>query len=191
MEIPQTSLAWRQFHDRELTAQSGANPYASGNKVEGVTYAAEVNAIEGNAGLMAGAIAKDNADLWVRSCRLLLTCGALWDDAPFTALLENVPTPFGPANPVKKYLRPDAAIIIREDTMMFQPRDQQIARAKDNLMTVAPLAQMFPQALGAAMEEYQRARGEKNISKYMAGPSPAPPMGAAGQMDPATPAIGG
>ena len=59
MEIPGAVMNWMTINKQEIVANSGANPYASGNKVEGVTYAAEVNAIQNSAGLMAATISRD------------------------------------------------------------------------------------------------------------------------------------
>lgn len=169
-EVDRTTLEWRNQNEQELVAQSGANPYASGNKVDGVKYAAEVNAIQGASGLMAATVAKDNAEFWERVVRKVLEVGSAFDRAPFAARIDRVLVEFDEADSIRQYLRPDAELTIREQSMQFEPAEARIARAKAKLDVAMAMAKQFPGGVAQAYEEVLKAMGEKNISKYLDAP---------------------
>jgi len=176
-EIPQTVLAYRADNMRELVAESGADPYASGAPVEGTNYAAEVNAIQGAAGLMAGVIAKDYSDLWRRIARDVLALGSIYDTAPCSIRLEDVFLEFDEGDQIKGYLRPDATPVVREDAMQYVDRKARMALALQDLNTAMQVAQMHPAAVTLAYRNYLRAAGHDNVDKWLEAPaSPAQMM---------------
>lgn len=180
---PPSIYAWRDQNEREMTAQSGDNPYQSGNVAPGIQYASEVAAIQGNAGLMAASIAKVNASLWERIAKKFLAAGDLYDDMPIT--IRDLPVPgstatidmdFNQQNPVAQFLRPDATLAIHEDSMKFKSREQKIAEAKEKFQTALTVAQLYPNAIKTGYKKYLKAFGERNVEEWMAQPA-APPMG--------------
>ena len=176
LDVPARAMEYRQINEQELVAQSGANPYASGNAVKGVKYAAEVNAIQGNAGLVAATIAKDEAAAWAADIGKLLSNGKDYDDEPITLRLRDgddiLELVFDESDPIRGYLRPDGQIVVSEDTLIYQPRDQKMARAGADIEIGLQLAPIFPGYLKKAVEEYLRASGKKNIGDYLAAPEP-------------------
>lgn len=170
--LPQPLVDWRNQHEKELVAQGGVNPYASGAPVEGTNYAAEVNAIQGQAGLVAGTIGKDNADFWVRTLRKVLAKGKAYDSGPVTIEIDSVKSAFGENFPIGPYLTPFAEIVIHEDSMQFIPKEQRIAMAKDRLNVASLVGQFFPNAVKEEYRNYLLATGEKNVDKYLAPPDP-------------------
>ena len=178
--ISQDIIRWRELNNLEIISQGGANPYATGAPVEGVSYAAEVNAIQGNSGLMAGNIAKDLAAFWQRVVRKFLAAAKLYDDRPITVLIEGTDLPFDEFNPIKRFLRPDADVLVRESTMLFKTQTQKIQEALLKLQTSQAMAQLFPNAPRLAFLDYLTETGEKSLEKWMeVGPTMIPtPAGA-------------
>lgn len=175
--LMQPLVEWQRDHSQELTSQGGANPYASGAPVEGTTYAAEVNAIQGAAGLMAGAIAKDNDSMWSRVLRKVLAKGAAYDERPITLQINGAPSQFGPDFPIGPYLRPLAEMVITEDSTQFQPREMRIQAAVRDLDVALKVAAIAPSAPLEAFQDFLKAKGEKNIDKYLKPPATAMPVG--------------
>ncbi len=177
-DVEATVLNWIDRNQKELTEQSGVNPYASGNAID-VDFAAETAAIQNASGLVAGVIAKDNAAFWERVTRKFLAVAHKYDDRPFVCTIDEVPITFDEGDPVSEYLDPMAEIVIQEDTMAFRPRQQRVAEAMQDIEVAAKVAQFFPNAINKAYENYLRARGEKNLKEYMKPPEPMmQPMGA-------------
>lgn len=164
--LTQPLIDWRSYHDRELIAQSGINPFSLGAPVEGTNYAAETRAIEGAAGLMAGAIAKDNADFWVRTLRKVLAKGRLYDERAITITVGDAPSTFGPEFPIGQYLMPFAEMVINEDSTQFQPREQRIQTAIRDLDVALKVAAIFPNAPAEAFDDFLRAKGIKNADAW-------------------------
>jgi len=177
MAVPDSVGEVYAQNKQELTANIGVNPYASGNKVEGINYAAEVNAIESSAGLTAATISKDHAEHWQRVISKTLANGAAYDEKPLEFAYEGVVLRFDSADPIRLYLRPDAKPTIADDTMQFRSRDQRIQSADQVLSVCAQpaLLQRFPKALDRAFEMFLRAVGEKNIDAWTEQPPPPPP----------------
>lgn len=169
-------LAWRSYHAQELVAHGGANPYASGAPVEGTDYAAEVNAIQGQSGLMAGAITKDSSGLWVRVLRKQLALGQAYDESKYTLMINDAPSTFGPDFPIAPYLRPMSEIVITEDSTQFQPREMKIQAAIRDLDVALKSAAVAPGAPLEAFKGFLKAKGEKNIDKWLQAPAGAMPM---------------
>lgn len=176
-EIPDGILQRRQENDQDMTQQSGANPYAMGDKVDGVNFAAQVNAIRADAGLIAGTIAKDNADFCVRVGKKVLAKGKTLDQEPITVRIEGTDVEFGPDNLIAQYLRPDAQLAIREETMQFRPREEKVQEALLMVQQAKGLP-MFPELLKEAVKDLLVAMGKENIDKLLT--QPVPTMGAPG-----------
>ena len=180
MEIPGAVMNWMTINKQEIVANSGANPYASGNKVEGVTYAAEVNAIQNSAGLMAATISRDHASHWARVSTKTLANGKNYDFQSLRLNRQGVNLQFGPQDPIAAYLRPDAPPSVTEDSMRFEPKEAKIARAGALASFFAnPLImQQFPSGLKESVELLLRANEVKDVAAFMAPPQ-APPPGTA------------
>lgn len=176
LEIPKTVLLHSQAAESELYASSGANPYASGSKVEGVTYAAEVNAIEGNASLVAGWIATDNAACWGRVAKKCLANGKAYDLMPLRLTLDGEALEFGPEDPIGDYLRADADPVVAEDSAAFAPRDKRIGDAAALMSAAKTVEATHPGLLTVAVEKFARAWGLRDVAKVMAPPAPPPGM---------------
>lgn len=176
LAIPASNLQWRQYHEQEITAMAGANPYASGAPVEGTSYAAEVNAINAASGLMAGTIAKENADFWLRMLRKFLAKGAGFDEWPLVVRHEDVTLVFDESDPVRQYLRPDTKLTIREDSMQFVDQQTKIRLAAADLDAALKVQQIFPATVKEQYENYLRARGEKNVDKHFEAPAQQAPV---------------
>lgn len=178
-------MQWREMNNIEIISQGGANPYAAGAPVQGVSYAAEVNAIEGNSGLMAGNIAKDLAAFWQRAVRKFLGAAKLYDDQPILLTVDGADLTFDGYNPIKRFLRPDADVLVKESTMQFKPREQKIQEALLKLQTSQAMAQIFPKAPAMAFEDYLVALGEKNPTAWLEqAPQPMAPQQLPQEMDP-------
>lgn len=184
-DIPNALLEWDNQNRQRITGQSGANPYASGAPVEGTNYAAEVNAIQNSAGLMAGTIAKLNAGFWIRTVRKFLAKGAAFDEWPLIVRYEKTDLKFDETDPIRTYLKPDTRIVIREDSMQFLDQQTKLAMAAKDVEIAASVG---PEALAESYKDYLKAGGKRDIEKYLpqAQPVPAPTPG----MAPA-PTVGG
>lgn len=187
LEVPHALLNYRAFHEGEMQSQSGANPFASGEPLEGTNFAAEVHAIQGASGLMSGTIAKDNAEFWIRTLRKFLAKGAVYDNKYFTARFEDVTLEFDEANPINIYLQPHANLTIRENSMQFVDPQSKIMLAKADFdMAVAANMATQGMLMGAVLKSYEnylRARGETNVSQFLQPtmpPAAAPPAESGG-----------
>lgn len=186
--VSDSLLAWHQINEQEITKQSGVNPYQSGTKVEGTKFAAEVNAIQGAAGLVAGTIAKDFTEFWRRVTSKFLAVAALYDDRPWSTQYrvgdDPITLTFDESDPIRQYLKPDADIVIREDSMTYRDRQTLIQEAdRDLAIYLQPqVMMMFPNMAKKAMENRLRAKGEKNLTEWLAAPEPV--ASAPGGVDP-------
>lgn len=186
--IDQTLIEYRNANERELTGAGGVNPYASGNPVKDVQYAAQVNAIQGQSGLTASAIAKDVADAWIKIGKGLLSVGKEYDDEPLVVRSvdgdvmweERFDRETGPVN---QYLRPDADLVVSEDELSFKSKEQKIAQAAAHLQVAMSVAQMYPGVLSKALETYLRAMGERDIAAQLQPPQQAVDPAAAALMN--------
>jgi hypothetical protein len=141
-----------------------------GSKVDGISYASEVNAIQSQAGLTAGVVARAHAAHWERTVTKYLATCYLYDDMPVRLRYDDVVLEFGPDDPVRDFLQPDAKVVVREDSMSYAPREQEMVQAS-NLLTIATgLAQLYPQGVGEAYKKVLEANGIKNTGKWMEQP---------------------
>jgi hypothetical protein len=177
MAIPDSVGEYHSNNKGELISNLGVDPYASGNKVDGISYATEVNAIQASSGLTAATIAKNHAEHWQRVISKSLANGATYDVKPIDLTYEGVPLKFHEGDPIKLYLRPDAKPTIADDTMQFRSRDQRIQAALQvlNVCSNPVILQKFPEALENAFVRFLRAIGEQNIDSWTKEP-PAPPQ---------------
>ena len=183
LEIPATLREHLQYHDSNIVAESGVNPYALGDTAAGTQYAAEVNAIQGAAGLTAGVIQKAHTAHWERTITKFPAVCKQYDDMPIHLRYDDVKLMFDASDPIRGYLEPDARVTVREDSLSFAPKAQGIAMAKDELAVAQGMAQQFPMAVQQAYEQYLTATGKKNTQKWLEQPEmnslPGPDHGAA------------
>lgn len=196
LPVSDSVLKWRDTNNQSLIAQGGANPYASGNKVEGIAFASEVQAIQGNAGLVSGAIAKDGAEFWMWIAKTYLAFGKKYDDMPCTIQFDDgIELVFDDADPIRNYLKPEADLVVQEDTILMMSKTQKVQMAAAILtQCMNPImVQAFPDALSQAFEKFLRANGEKNIQAWLKppqGPPPGPPGAPMPVMPPGIPPQG-
>ncbi len=183
-DIPANLLQWRDILKQGLTAMGGSNPYASGNKIDGIAFASEVSAIEGAAGLTAATVASDHAGHYQRAARATLANGANYDGLPLVLVLDDTPMTFGTEDPIGPYLRPDAHAQVSEDALVYASKDQRIGRAAalyDQALKGAPF--LGPVPVQKAFKGVLEASGERDVASWFASPA-APDGGAAGEADP-------
>lgn len=171
MEIPSSIVQFYQQNDSDLTGMAGVNPYASGERVEGVSYAAEVNAIQGNSDLTASTIAKDVASFAQRMVKIYLATAALYDDNPVTIRVGETELSFGPDMPISMFIRPDMDLMVSEDSMKFMSELDRVQLARAGLQDAMSVAQIAPQAPLKAYEKLLRVSGEKDIAKWLEPPA--------------------
>ena len=171
LEVPNTHHHQLAYHDKNIVAESGADTYALGNTVQGTQYAAEVNAIKGAAGLTPGSIARSHSAHWERTITKYLGACALYDDMPVRIRYDDVTLNFDANDPIKDYLQPDAKVTVREDSMAYAPKQQQIAQAQVELQTAMSVAQLYPRAVGEAMKRWLEAIGVKNQAAWLEQPA--------------------
>jgi hypothetical protein len=180
LEIPLSLIQWQATHTTNLQGQGGADPYASGAPLQGVKNIPEVMAIRASSGLMPGTIVKDNTAFWIRMIRKFLAKGATSDEWPLVVRHEDVDLLFDESDPIRQYLKPDAKLTVREDTMVYQDQATKMQLAKMDVDTAVAVntaaGGLFPNALKEAYQNYLGARGEKNVDKYLK--PPEAPMGA-------------
>lgn len=191
MEVAQTVLAYRQQQEQNIIAQSGVDPYLSGNKVDNIEFAAQVNAIKGSAGLVAGSVAKDVSVFWQKIVKRTICNGHKFDEEPITLLMRDgadmLEYVFNKDNPIRDYLKPGSDIVISEDTLTFKPRDQKAQEALLDVQLGQALAPLgYTNFLPKALENYLRAKGEKNPGEWLEMQAPPmDPMMGGPAMDPA------
>lgn len=184
LSIPKEIAQYYEHNEQELIGQGGNNPYAFG-KVDGVSYASEVHAIEGNAGLTAANLATDHGGHYVRVVKKTLANAVKYDDMPIVLIYDETKLAFGPSDPIGKYLRPDAVPVIAEDSLMFEPREKRIERSLALLKVAQSVYAIAPQSLTLAYEEVLRAFGVQNVKEHFEPPvggtgAPPPPGSSAG-----------
>lgn len=186
MEISSSFMEYWRINDQELVAHSGANPYATGDKVTGIQFASEVNAIQSSAGLTVSTITGDHGAHYERMIFKTLANAKKYDVAPLELTYDDLTLEFGPGRPIGEYLREDAVVKISEEMLHYESREKKMQRAQgvlNNALTVA--AVVGPQTVKLAYEEFLRAAGIRNVSQHLRPPE-MPAMGPPGQdpMDP-------
>lgn len=169
---PNTSvLEWMNHNIRQAQAQSGASSYATGEVVEGTQFAREVSALRADTTLVAGTIARINASLWSRACRMFLSVAKLYESRNFQMTMEGERI-FLSAQEVRDFLRPDALPIVREESTQFMPQADRIAQKMSLLKLEMELAKLFPQGMPPGVAQAHElallAFGQRNIKKFVA-----------------------
>jgi hypothetical protein len=193
IEISSSLMEYWRMNDQELVAHSGANPYATGDKVTGIQFASEVNAIQSSAGLTVSTITGDHGAHYERMILKTIANAKKYDVAPLELTYDDLTLEFGPARPIGEYLRGDAVVKISEEMLHYESRERKMQRAQgvlNNALTVAPV--VGPQTVKLAYEDFLRAAGIRNVSQHLRPPDPVPmgPGGMpgdpemAGQIDP-------
>lgn len=152
-----------------------------GDRVEGVEFSSQVNAIRGDSGLVAGNIARDNADWWERCTRKFLAKGKAYDSRPIVLAIDGVDLLFDAADPISGYLRPDAEITVREDSMRFRSRQEKVYEAQLMLDTALVVQKFFPKAPVMGYRQFPEADDEQSPEKWMEGSPLEAPMPTQGQ----------
>ncbi len=167
LEIRQTDMLYKQHHEEKLTAMSGANPYAGGQRVAGVEYAAEVQQIASSSNLTASSIANDYTGFIQRTVQKVLLAGFEYDRSAYQFKFEGVTLNFNQENPIQHYLQPDAVVIVRQDASVFKTDQQKISESLMGLKTAMELAERYPGLVDSELRAFLRARGVKNIEGYL------------------------
>lgn len=179
LEIPATLDGYHRYNTQEITSNGGADPSQLGRVTE-AEFATQVAQVQQNSSLTAGMVAKDHTAHWERTIRKYLAAAVLYDDMPLTVVLDGTKVEFGPANPIGRFLAPDADVAIREDATQFAPKDAAIQRAAADLQVAMSVAQAFPNAVKEAYAAYLKAVGVRNPGKWLeasASPMPMAPDG--------------
>lgn len=165
--IQPSALEWVNSNVQQIIEQAGVNPYAYGGKVEGIQYAAEVSAIEGNADLTTSWAARAYALAWQRVATIMLKTGAAFDEEEFTVTMHGTKLQLGPHNPPWQYLDPSLNVVVRESSVIFKPKQQMIMDAVNDLTIAQQMVPFFPNAVKMAYQGYLRAKGEKNPDAWL------------------------
>jgi hypothetical protein len=176
LKVPAELYEDQQYHEKQLMAHAGLNPYGLGAPPEGISYSSEVKEISGASDLTSAYIGEDHAIWWAQTARKFIAFGAQNDDVPIVISMDGMPLLFDAYKPIKNYLRPDADVVVSADKMAFRPRMQRIQEAQRDLQVATAYAKQYPNALAAAFEDYWRAVGKKDIASLMAPPDPATAM---------------
>jgi len=173
LEIPQSVDKYHQYNSQEITSNGGADPSASGHVIE-ADFATQVAAVQQQSGLTAGMVAKDHTAHWERTIKKFLMAAVLYDDMPINVSIDGTRVQFDATNPISHYLAPDAEAVVREDATLFQPKQQAIAQAMQNLQVAMSLGDVFPNAKKEAYTAFLKAMGVRNASKWLEVPQMAP-----------------
>jgi hypothetical protein len=188
IEISESLMEYWRMNDQELVAHSGANPYATGDKVNGIQFASEVNAIQSSAGLTVSTITGDHGAHYERMILKTIANAKKYDVAPLELTYDDVTLEFGPARPIGEYLRGDAVVKISEEMLHYESRERKMQRAQGVLNSAMAVAAIVgPQTVKLAYEDYLRAAGIRNVSQHLRPPE-QPMMGPGGM--PADPSMG-
>lgn len=169
-EVPQTLIADLRRNEQGIMAQSGANPYSSGDRVEGIDFAAEVNAIQANSSLVAATLAREFAKFYSETARKVLAVGKAYDQRPITIRYDGLNLTFDESDPIGDYLSPEADLVVSESSIQFSPQQQKIALASAKLDAALKVAQLFPQGVAKAYEALLSAMGEKDVAAWLEQP---------------------
>lgn len=187
-EVTAEMLQYVEKMKQEIIALVGVDPYASGDKVDDISYAAEVNAIKSQAGLLSATVSSDTALAWSLVARKTVA-NAFYDFMPRQISYEGVVLEFGPDNPIGPYLRQDVPAEVAEDSMGYESKDTKIARARAQFQDAMSAIAIAPASAAIAYETLLRAYGNKNIAEHfepLQMQAPMLPQGA-GQDQPAEP----
>jgi hypothetical protein len=165
MPLPQTLLAAMARADRNIVTSSGVNPYASGT-TQDVDYAAEVNAIQSQAGVTARMIQEAYTSHVARAAQRVLWLGHAYDRMPLTLTIGDERLSFGPDQPLDLVLDPAATLRVVEDSGVYQTQAERVNKALQRLQTAVSAAAFAPSSPKIAYDDYLRVVGERNIARH-------------------------
>jgi len=186
LEIPKGVYEDQSYHERQLMAHAGMNPYGLGAPPEGISYSSEVKEIAGNSDITSAYIGEDHALWWQITAKKFIAFAAQQDDVPIRIKLDGTPITFDAYNPIKDVLVVESDLVVSAEKMAFRPRGQKIAEAMQVLEVCTGLAKLYPNAVAKAFEEYLRASGKRDVAGWMEPPQLMPGVGggmAPGAMD--------
>lgn len=177
MDVPQSVSIYSQYNRDEIQSASGVDPFATGDADQNFNFASEVNAVASRADLTAHHMTKDHCNHWQRTLKKYLATAALYDDAPVELNIDGTRMQFDEKMPINMFLRPDAEILVSEDSTRYMSQAERFQRATAVLNVVAPFASQFPNGPSKALEGVLRAAGIKDIAGWLKPPD-SPMMGA-------------
>lgn len=180
VDMPNALLQANEMYGQKLTTLGGASPYASGGIVDGIQYAAEVNAIQQQGALVASMVSADHASHWAQVVRTMLLIGQRYHVAPFTMRLDDIEFEFDAANPVSAYLAPDADFVVREETLSASAAQLNLQKALTVMQTTIQAVStgaVPPNAVTAAYTDVLQAANVRDIKRFLE-PTPGMAMGA-------------
>lgn len=178
-ELSATALQRLNTIEQQLTAASGVNPYSSGDKVEGISYATEVKAIQAESGLTKSTIAAECAMSWSRVASQMIANGHQYDFTHREIHYDDLILEFGPENPIGDYLLLDVAPVVDEDRIVYEGPEDRVARSLKQFeyaMQAVQTGIIPPNTLIHAYTGVLEAFGEKNTSRHFEAPQAAPQM---------------
>ncbi|MFA7347347.1 MAG: hypothetical protein WCZ86_06275 [Desulfurivibrionaceae bacterium] len=175
-----------------MAKASGADPYASGGKVEGIKYAAEVNQISRSSGIATSGISSRWAEHWRKLFWTIIAVGRQFDKRELTiAIGGSARMRIAPGmiengtGTVSDILDPTVDITVAEESMRFRSKDEQLQFAGVMLDKALQLAAYFPNSLKLCYENWLSVAGMKDITAHLAPPAPVmAPVGPDGGVDP-------
>ena len=177
----QIDLQVRSTLEEAMTRATGASPYMSGGKVEGVKFAAEVHQIQSNAGMSTSGLSSRWAMLWKRIFRSVMDVGREHDKRQLKfRISEGQHMIFGLPDEkeplyVGSILDPAVEISVSEESMRFRSRDERLAFRGGLLDRAMSLASMFPASVGLAYREFLEEAGIKDVTAHLEPPPPIDP----------------
>lgn len=174
LDIPQAVSIYAQYNRDEINAASGVDPFASGDSSQTYDFASEVNAIAARSDLTSHHMTKDHCAHWERTLRKFIATAALYDDQPIELRIDGTVLTFDSKMPVSSFLRPDADIVVSEESTRYMSNAERFQRANALLGIAAQFGNQFPAAQGKALEMVLRAAGIKDVSGWLEPPTTQP-----------------
>lgn len=157
---------------KAAVTSGGANPFSSGDTVEGTEYASEVQAIQINAGKVEGAVRIEVTNHWAREARSVLWLGSRFDIGPLTLNMDGDKMEFGLHDPISQYLVLDAELVVSEDGTAYMSREQKIQKALTFAKVAMENQDIAPGSRRIAYEGILQAFGFRNFDKHFSGQAP-------------------
>lgn len=126
-----TAFSILQNQIQQLVSMGGVNPYASG-QISGVEFATEAKQIQARGDLHANALAEQYAESWADTARMILALGQNYDESATRLEVMGVIAEFNMSEQdlLANFLRPDARIEVRPDTVQFEGRERRLSRQR-------------------------------------------------------------
>jgi len=167
-EIQQMTIYLLNMYKQQLMGSGGANPYATGNKVEGVNYAAEVNAIQANANLTAMNVSKCHAEHWVRVAQAFLDYAVHIEESPLALPMGNdqIVINQGRDTFLRDLVNLTGTFQVAESTVMFENRQQRLDEAIQAFQLAIQAAAIAPGSAALAYRKVLAALGTRSIDAH-------------------------